>query len=199
MNAPTLQFWFEFASTYSYLSALRIEELAKVHNCKIEWKPFLLGPVFKAQNWNDSPFNIYPAKGNYMWKEMERFSKKYGFFFRKPSRFPQNGLLAARIACAAQDTPWIADFVKQVYRANFEKDEDISQEPVLEKILRELHLNSKEIFDQANTELNKTQLRKQTDQALSLGIFGAPSFIANGELFWGNDRLEEALVFAAGK
>ncbi len=196
MTLPTLQFWFEFASTYSYLSALRIEALAKAHNCTIEWKPFLLGPIFKAQNWEDSPFNIYPAKGNYMWKEMERFSKKYGLAFSKPSRFPQNGLLAARIACFAEKTSWLPDFVKQVYQANFELDQDISSLEVLEEILTQLSLNPSEILNQANSEANKNRLRAQTEEAIKLGIFGAPSFIAKGELFWGNDRLEEAIAYA---
>jgi len=196
MTPPTLQFWFEFASTYSYLTALRIQALARAHHCLIEWKPFLLGPVFKTQNWNDSPFNIYPAKGNYMWKEMERFSKKYGLAFLRPSRFPQNGLPAARIACAGEKKPWLPDFAKKVYQANFEQDQDISSLEVLEEILTQLSLNPSEILNQANSEANKNRLRAQTEEAIKLGIFGAPSFIAKGELFWGNDRLEEAIAHA---
>ena len=67
-----VEFWFDFASTYSYPAALRIDNLARDSHISIVWRPFLLGPIFKAQGWNDSPFNIYPVKGNYMWRDLER-------------------------------------------------------------------------------------------------------------------------------
>ena len=88
-----LTFWFEFASTYSYLSAMRIEELAAKAGVEIVWKPFLLGPIFKAQGWDTSPFNLYPAKGKYMVRDMERIAEARGLKFRLPDPFPQNGLL----------------------------------------------------------------------------------------------------------
>ena len=86
--------------------------------------------------------------------------------------------------------------MKQVYQANFELDQDISSLEVLEEILTQLSLNPSEILNQANSEANKNRLRAQTEEAIKLGIFGAPSFIAKGELFWGNDRLEEAIAYA---
>jgi 2-hydroxychromene-2-carboxylate isomerase len=96
--ASALEFWFEFGSTYSYLSAVRIEDAEGV---QVSWRPFLLGPIFEEQGWNDSPFNVYPAKGRYMWRDMERLCTKYGIPFARPSRFPRDGLLAARVACLA--------------------------------------------------------------------------------------------------
>ena len=90
-------------------------------------RPFLLGPIFAAQGWNDSPFNIYyPAKGRYMWRDLERVCAKHELAFRRPSAFPRGGLLAARLACLAADEPWCPGFVRAVYHANFVDDRDIA-------------------------------------------------------------------------
>ena len=90
-----LSFWYEFASPYAYLSAHRIADVAEAHGVTLRWRPFLLGPIFQAQGWPDSPFNIYPAKGRYMWRDMERLSERRGLRFKRPDPFPQNGLKAA--------------------------------------------------------------------------------------------------------
>ncbi|HVN84824.1 MAG TPA: 2-hydroxychromene-2-carboxylate isomerase [Candidatus Binatia bacterium] len=197
MAAP-LQFWFEFASTYSYLSVMRIERIAAAAGVPVEWKAFLLGPIFAAHGWNDSPFNLYPAKGRYMWRDMERLCARYELPFRRPSQFPRNGLLAARVTCAGAAEAWCADFVRGVYRANFGDDRDVSQPAAIATILDELGLPSREIIDRAQQAGNKDRLRRQTDEAIRLGIFGAPSFVVDGELFWGNDRLPDALHWATG-
>src|SRR5574341_701580 len=115
----SLQFWFEFGSTYSYLAAMRIERLLAAEGVGLEWKPFLLGPLFQRQGWNDSPFNLYPARGRYMWRDLERHCRMYGVPFRRPSGFPRNGLLAARVALIGAAEPWGPEFVRRVYRANF--------------------------------------------------------------------------------
>jgi len=86
-----VEFWFEFASTYSYPAALRIEALAQSEGVPIDWKPFLLGPIFRAQGWSDSPFNLFPAKGRYMWRDLERICAELSIPFRCPSQFPRNG------------------------------------------------------------------------------------------------------------
>jgi len=194
--AAALQFWFEFASTYSYLSAMRIERIAAAAGVSIEWKPFLLGPIFASQGWNDSPFNIYPAKGRYMWRDMERSCARYGLPFRRPSQFPRNGLLAARVAYLASREPWCPDFVRAVYSANFADDRDVSQPDTIAAILDVLRQPGRQVLDRALQPENKDRLRKQTDEAIRLGIFGAPSFVVAGELFWGNDRLPDALHWA---
>lgn len=189
----SFQFWFEFASTYSYPAAMRIESLAFSHHVDIEWNPFLLGPVFKAHGWNDSPFNIYPAKGRYMWRDMERICDSLSIPFRRPSVFPRNGLLAARIATRFKDSTWIANFVRAIYRANFADDLDIGDSAVVAGCLAQVGVDSNEIVATANSDESKLLLRSQNAIAAQLNIFGAPSFVANGELFWGNDRLEQAL------
>jgi 2-hydroxychromene-2-carboxylate isomerase len=195
MNAPTLQFWFEFASTYSYPAASRVAQLAGEAKVRLEWKPFLLGPIFKSQGWNDSPFNLYPAKGRYMWRDMERLCGKYGLPLRRPSRFPRNGLLAARVACLVAAEPWCGDFVRAVYRANFADDGDIGDSAVVARLLDELAQPAREVIERSQSSENKERLRRQTDQAIALGIFGAPSVVVGKELFWGNDRLEDAIAW----
>jgi 2-hydroxychromene-2-carboxylate isomerase len=198
VRTPRLEFWFEFASTYSYLSAFRVETAAERAGVAVSWEPFLLGPIFAEQGWDDSPFNIYPAKGRYMWRDLERLCAKHGVPFVKPSKFPRSGLLAARVACLARASsePWLPDFARSVFRANFAEDREIGDAAEVASILDSLGLPGSRIVEQAQTPENKQGLRQQTRRATELGIFGAPSFVVGRELFWGNDRLEDALGWA---
>ena len=162
-----------------------------------EWygKPFLLVPIFQRQGWTDSPFNLYPARGRYMWRDIERRCLKYGLPFRKPTRFPRNSLLAARVACVAAGQTWLPELVRAVYRANFAADRDIADAAVLEEILVSLGQDGRDLLARAQTPDNKERLRRQTEEAWELGIFGAPTCVVKGELFWGDDRLEDALAW----
>ncbi len=119
MSRPPLDFYLEFASTYSYPAAMRIGALADAAGVAVRWRPFLLGPIFKAQGWDNSPFNIYPAKGRYMWRDLERVCGRLGLPFRRPDPFPQPSLLAARIAHAGLDAGWGEAFCRAVYAAEF--------------------------------------------------------------------------------
>src|SRR6185295_16646838 len=195
-DRPSVQFWFEFASTYSYPAAMRIEDRATAAGLAVEWRPFLLGPIFKAQGWNDSPFNVYPVKGRYMWRDMARLCDGYGLSLKHPTQFPRNGLLAARVTLAGGDAGWVPGFVKRVYRANFAEDRDIADAAVLGELLRDVGADPTAVLSEAGSDPVKAKLRANTEEAVRLGIFGAPSFVANGELFWGNDRLADALVWA---
>ncbi len=192
----TLDLWFEFASTYSYLSVARIGAIADAAGVSLRWQPFLLGPIFADQGWSDSPFNLYPAKGAYMWRDMERLCEGYGLPFRKPSVFPRNGLLAARVACAGQDEAWLPGFVEAVYAANFARDRDISDPELLAGVLDTVGADGARVVEQAGTPPIKQRLREQTGRAQELGIFGAPTFAVDGEIFWGNDRLGDAIAWA---
>jgi 2-hydroxychromene-2-carboxylate isomerase len=194
-----LEFWFEFASTYSYPAAMRVEDAARAAGVPLVWRPFLLAPIFGAQGWKDSPFNIYPAKGRYMWRDLERVCTKHGVPLQRPSRFPRNGLLAARVALLGADESWGGDFVRGVYRANFAQDREISDREVIASLLEEITGDATGVLERAEAADNKDRLRKQTEQAAALGIFGAPSFVSQGELFWGNDRLEDALAWHRGR
>lgn len=193
-----MQFWFEFASTYSYLSAMRIETVAAARGVAVEWRPFLLGPLFQKQGWNDSPYNLNPARGRYMWRDIERGTHRLGIPFRKPSVFPRRSILPARLACLGHGRAWLPEFARSVFRANFADDRDIEDPGLMRALLRRSGAAADEpgagaLLDRATAQETKDLLRSETDRAWSLGVIGAPTFIVGGELFWGNDRLEEAL------
>ncbi len=193
-----VSFWFEFASTYSYPAAMRVEERAAAAAVRLAWRPFLLGPVFQAQGWNDSPFNIYPAKGRYMWRDLERVCADAGLTFRRPSRFPRPSLTAARVACIGSSEPWGPAFVRAVYTANFVDDREIGDTAVVAALLRAVGADADAVLARAQSAEVKAALRANTEEATRRGIFGAPSFVVGDELFWGNDRLDAALAWARG-
>lgn len=192
-NDARLEFWFEFGSSYSYPAAARIEDVASEGNVTLAWRPFLLGPIFRDQGWEDSPFNLYPAKGRYMWRDLTRICGQMGLPFRRPSKFPRNGLLAARVACQFDSETWLPPFVRAVYHANFAEDRDISTPATIASLLQKLGLPAEDVLRQAASPECKAKLRAQTEHARDAGIFGAPAFLAAGELFWGNDRLEDSV------
>ena len=194
ITQPRLEFFYEFASTYSYLSAIRIADVARERGVEILWRPFLLGPIFAAQGWNTSPFNLYPAKGRYMVRDIERIAKARGRTFTMPETFPANGLNAARIALCGEDEGWIGEFTRRVYEAQFEHRKDISSLDVLQSILHAIGLDAAQVVAQSRTPGIKERLRAQSQHAIDLGLFGAPSFVTpDNEIFWGDDRLEQAL------
>ncbi len=192
-----VEFWFEFASTYSYPAAMRLEAVAAPGRVPIVWRPFLLGPIFAAQGWSDSPFNLYPAKGRYMWRDLQRICDREGLPLCQPSQFPRSGLAAARVAILAAEEPWLADFVRAVYRTNFGLDRNVADPAVIAGILDGLGLQGDALVAASASAAVKARLRAQTEAASARGIFGAPTFIVGDELFWGNDRLEEALAWHA--
>jgi 2-hydroxychromene-2-carboxylate isomerase len=200
MTAPRLTFWYEFASTYSYLTAMRIEAAAETAGVTVDWQPFLLGPIFKSQGWATSPFNIYPAKGRYMVRDIGRIAASRGLKFEMPEPFPANALKAARLAIAGIEDGWVAPFTRAVFDAEFARGLDISSEDVLTGLLATLGLDAPTAIARSNEPGTKERLRAVTAEAEAKGIFGAPSFVApDGELFWGDDRLEAALQHVISK
>ena len=199
--ASPVTFWFEFASPYSYLSAMRVETEAQVRGVEVIWKPFLLGPIFQAQGWDTSPFSIYPAKGRYMWRDMERRADTLEIAFRRPAAddpraFPQHSVLAARTATAALYEPWGHDFCRRVYQAEFVHGQDISDPNVIGDCIDAAGGLAQTYLHMAHSNTQKSTLRQNVEEAQTLGIFGAPTFCVDGELFWGDDRLEDALDWA---
>ena len=193
-----LDFWFDFASTYSYPAAVRIGALAAHAGVRVRFRPFLLGPIFQAQGWTTSPFNLYPAKGRHMWRDLERLCADLDIPFRRPDPFPQNSLLAARVALAALDHSWGEAFCVALFRAQFGDGRRIDDAGTIGEVLAGLQIDPQPVLAAAGSEANKARLRAQTEEAQQRGLFGAPSFTtADGELFWGNDRLEPALRWAS--
>jgi 2-hydroxychromene-2-carboxylate isomerase len=194
---PTLDFWFDFASTYSYPAAMRIGPLAAAASVTVRYRPFLLGPIFKAQGWDTSPFNVYEAKGRHMWRDLERLCADLALPFRRPEPFPQSSLLPARVALVGLAENWGEAFCRAVFHAGFAEGRRIDDAAVIRGILERLTLDPQTVLAAAQTDSNKQRLRQQTNEAQRLGIFGAPTFVtSDGELFWGNDRLERALQWA---
>jgi 2-hydroxychromene-2-carboxylate isomerase len=191
-----IQFWFEFASTYSYPAAARIGAIGEAAGVEIEWEPFLLGPIFRELGWKDSPFNLQPEKGRYMWRDLERLCEGYSLPFQRPSQFPRNSLLAARVACLGRGESWLPDFARAVYHASFADDRDIADPQRIGDILASLDLPADDVLARAEEDSNKSILKSQVERARERGVFGAPSFTVGDELFWGNDRLGDAIAWA---
>lgn len=192
-----IDFWFDFASNYSYLSVMRIESQAAMHQVRVRWQPFLLGPVFQALGYDTSPFVVQKEKGEYVWKDMERQCSKYAIPWRRPSEFPRRPLLPLRVATLGANEPWIGAFCREVMQRNFAQDLEIDSPEAMNDVLGRLGLPAQQIIADALTDANKLKLREQTEQARVQRIFGAPTFFVGGEMFWGNDRLDDALAFAA--
>ncbi|MEO1001013.1 MAG: 2-hydroxychromene-2-carboxylate isomerase [Pseudomonadota bacterium] len=191
-----LEIWFEFASTYSYLTVSRAEPLLRAAGVTFEWRPFLLGPIFRDRGLETSPFVIDPLRGGYMWRDMARRATRFDLPFERPPIFPMNGLHAARIMTAALGTGWCGAFARSVFTAQFARGEDISDTEVLGGALAASGVEPTPWLEAAGSEATKTALRAATDEARDRGVFGAPSLLVGNELFWGDDRLEDAIDWA---
>src|SRR5262249_28326757 len=176
MTGPALDFWFDFASTYSYLAAMRIGPLAEQAGVHVRFRPFLLGPIFKAQGWTTSPFNLYPAKGSHMWRDLERQCAELALPFRRPDPFPQNSLLVARVALVGLDQKWGEAFCRALFRAEFADGRRIDDAATVGDILAGLEIDPEGALAAAQSDAIKTRLRAQTEEALRLGLFRAPRF-----------------------
>jgi 2-hydroxychromene-2-carboxylate isomerase len=197
MAVPYLDFWFDFASTYSYPAIMRVGALARREAVSVNFRPFLLGPIFEAYGWNSSPFNLFPAKGRHMWRDVERICAELGLAFQRPEPFPQSSVLAARVALVGLDERWGNDFCRAVFHAEFAEGRRIDEAETIRGILSGLSVDAGAVLEAAQAPAIKDRLRAETARAQELDIFGAPSFCtADGELFWGNDRLGSALAWA---
>ena len=198
VTPPELEFWFEFASPYSYLSVMRIEDAARQHSVRITWKPFLLGPILRDLGMRSEPISDQKEKGAYMWQDLPRQARKYGLAWTQPTTFPRVGVLPARVALLGAEQPWIGEFCRRVMELNFVLDREMNQPEPIARILGDLGLSAPEILEEAQADPNKNRLREQTEKARAKGIFGAPNFFVGSEMFWGNDRMDDALLRAAG-
>jgi 2-hydroxychromene-2-carboxylate isomerase len=196
---PEIEIWFDFGSNYSYLSVMRIEDASRRLGVHIAWKPFLLSPIFQALGMENSPFVLQKEKGAYVRRDMVRQCRKYGLRWKQPTTFPRLGVLPSRVALLGANQPWIGAFCRRVMELNFALDQDINQPEKLTPVLTELGLPAADILDQSRQETTKLRLRGQTEQARTRGIFGAPTFFVGTEMFWGNDRLDDALLFATDR
>ncbi|MFZ6731023.1 2-hydroxychromene-2-carboxylate isomerase [Undibacterium sp. Ji42W] len=195
-SMPVIDFWFEFGSNYSYLSVMRMEQEAARAGVRVRWQPFLLGPIFQALGWETSPFVLQKAKGDYVWLDMERQCHKYGLPWKKPDNFPRPAILPLRVAVLGAEQSWMAEYCRRIMQMNFVHDKDIDNKEMVAAALNDMGLPATEIITQALGDDNKLKLRRQTGLAMSKGIFGAPTFFVGEQMYWGNDRLDDALAHA---
>ena len=194
-----IEFWFDFASPYSHLAAQRIEDLARAAEVALRWRPFLLGPIFKSFGWDTSPFLLQKEKGAHMWIDMDRQCRKYGIGWTRPSVFPRGGVLASRVALLLERQGRAGPFCREMFCSNFVQDCDIGDPAIVAEVLAAVGEPAEEMIAAAGGEEVKSALRRQTDLARQKSVFGAPTFLLGPDLFWGNDRLEDAIAEAAGK
>ncbi len=195
----TLEFWYDFAAAYAYPAAWRIERLAAAKGVRVVWRPFLLeaDPLEGGR----APGARTEMRRRYLWRDLERICEREMLPFRRPSVHPRRTLLAARLAAAGADRPWLSGFSRGVYAANYGQDKDIADPAVLAGLVCGAGGDATLEFARAAAEEGKARLRQNTSEAEAKGLFGAPSFVCLGgggfELFWGNDRLEHAVDWAA--
>lgn len=195
-----MDFWYDFASPYCYLTAMRIDAAAEGAGVRVAWRPLLLGPIL-GRRWPGAPAfqQAPPAMARYRRTDVERHCRAYGLALRWPTTYPRGSLIAARVALVAGDEGWGEAFAKAVFSASFAADADIAAEGVVAGIVASLGRPAEETIGRASAPENKRRLSEQVEAAVEAGVFGVPSFVAGGELFWGNDRLEMALAHASGR
>ncbi len=189
-----IDFWFSIGSTYTYLTVNRIAGIAKKENLSINWKPFSVRKIM--MDMDNIPFTppSKKVKSDYMWRDIERRAKFYGFEAKVPAPYPLKEFdLANQIAILGMNEGWGVDYVTITYKRWFQQGKEPAIEPNMSEILNELKLNKDEILKNANSEDIKSQYLQNTDIAYKLGVFGSPTFVYKDEVFWGDDRLEDCI------
>lgn len=190
-DARRIELFFDIGSPYSYLAVTQLPALAERTGAEIEWKPFLLGGVFKAID--SQPPATIEAKARFMLADLERWSKRYGVPLKFPSRFPLNTLKTQRALVAVQrlgQGDRVPDFALALFRAYWAEDRDVSDEGEIVRIANDVGLDGEAVRAAMGEQETKDRLRELTEEAVSRGAFGAPTMFVGDQMFWGNDRLD---------
>jgi 2-hydroxychromene-2-carboxylate isomerase len=191
MTTP-IDFHFDFSSPYSFLASEQLEPLAARHGRTVVFRPLLLGVIFKASG--SAPLTEqYGPKARYSVHDFERSARFAGIRYRHPSRFPIGAVGASRaVLWLQQHQPDRANpFVHAVFRAFFQEDRDISDAAVVAGIAQSIGVDGETLMQRAQEPAIKDLLRRRVEEAVASGIFGAPTIVVDGEVFWGNDRLPQ--------
>jgi 2-hydroxychromene-2-carboxylate isomerase len=192
MAAPHIDFWFTMGSTYSYLSVSRVADVERSTGMTFRWRPFHL--LMILQEMKHIPFADKPTKSAYMWRDIERRAAMYGIPMKLPVPYPaRQSVVANLVAIVGMRENWGADFVRAAYRRWFQRGEETGSEPNVSESLRDIGQDPERVLTLANSDDTKAVLTAETDAARELGIFGSPTFIVGRELFWGDDRLADAI------
>ena len=191
-----IDFFFSIGSTYTYLSVTRILEIEKKEQIKFNWKPFSVRAIMKEMN--NIPFPKDKLnKVNYMWRDIERRAEGYGFFAKTPVPYPLSEFdLANQIAILGLDKGWGVDYVRMTYKKWFQENKEPAIDPSITEICDELKINKDEILLEAKKESIEGKYLANTNSARNHKIFGSPSFVVGNEIFWGDDRMEDAINWA---
>ena len=188
-----IDFYFSIGSTYTYLSVTRILDVEKKNQVKFNWKPFSVRMIMKEMN--NIPFPKDKInKVNYMWRDIERRAEGYKFFAKTPVPYPLSEFdLANQIAILGLKMGWGVEYVRLTYKKWFQEGKEPVVEPSISEVCKELGLNKDEIIIETKTKEIKDEYFLNTDAARENKVFGSPSFIVDNELFWGDDRMEDAI------
>jgi len=186
-----IDFYFDYSSPYGYFGAMKIEELAARHGREVNWKPILLGAVFKITG--AQPLPSTPLKGDYAKRDIERSARFHDIAIKHPSQFPIASQAPARAFYWLSDSdPALAKaLAKALYRAYFIDDRDISSPEVTADVAATLGLQRSEVLAAINAPAVKERLRSETEAAIKRGVFGSPFIVIDGEPFWGVDRFDQ--------
>jgi 2-hydroxychromene-2-carboxylate isomerase len=188
----SIDFWFTMGSTYSYLSVMRLAGVERSSGIRFRWRPFHLLVIL--QEMKHVPFADKPTKCAYMWRDIERRAAMYGIPARLPAPYPaKQSIVANLVAIVGMRQGWGADFVRAAYRRWFQLGQETGSEPNISESLREIGQDPLPILALANGPQTREALMEETAVAKDLGIFGSPTFAVGRELFWGDDRLEDAI------
>jgi 2-hydroxychromene-2-carboxylate isomerase len=194
MADTQIDFWFTMGSTYSYLSVMRLKEVEQSTGIAFRWRPFHL--LLILQEMKHVPFADKPAKLQYMWRDLERRAAMYGIPAVLPTPYPaKQSIMANLIAIVGMNEGWGTDFVRAAYRRWFQLGEETGSEPNLSLSLRDIGQDPSRVLTIANESETNHRLLAETQTAKHLGIFGSPTFVVGRELFWGDDRLEDAICW----
>ena len=188
-----IDFYFSIGSTYTYLTVTRILDVENKHQVKFNWKPFSVRAIMKEMN--NIPFPKEKMnKVNYMWRDIERRAEGYGFFAKTPVPYPLSEFdLANQIAILGLEKDWGIDYIRLTYKKWFQEGKEPAIEPSISEVCNELKLNKDEISSEALKKEIQDKYEANTNSARENKIFGSPSFIVKNEVFWGDDRMEDAI------
>ena len=190
-----IDFWFSIGSTYSYLTVMRLDAVAKREGIEFVWRPFNVREIMIEQN--NIPFTNKPVKSAYMWRDIERRASLYDLPIAVPAPYPLKQLpLANQVAVLGMEEGWGRDYIKEAYRLWFQEGLPAGEEPNLTRSIKAAGQDPAKVLSRAGETDIERELARLTDAARKAGVFGSPSFVVAGELFWGDDRLDDAIAWA---
>ena len=184
-------FYFDFGSPYSFLAHKEIRKIEKEHSVKVKYMPILLGGLLKSAG--IKPNVDIPIKGKYMIKDCKLWAEKYNIEFKFNNYFPITTINLMRCVLVAEKKSFAKNFIDKVFDAIWKDGLNLNDNIIIEKLLKNLDINPKNFLMEAIETKIKDELKERTDKAFEKGIFGAPSFIINNKIFWGQDRLDFVL------